>query len=218
MRQIEWKKWIFRCLIYFIGMWMISAGIVLCVKSGLGISPISSVPYVLSLASPLTLGTYTMFFHYGNTLIQYIMGKKLWNLKVLLQVPVAFLFGRLIDFFKSWLTFPVTNLFEQVLCLAASIFFTALGMVLMVNMQLIQNPPDGTVKAFSVKLNKEMGRVKIVYDCSMVIVSVTLSILLLGRVEGFGAATVLSAIFVGKTLSVLQKCMGQTLKNNIFSN
>lgn len=178
--------------------------------------PINSVPYVLSLASSPTLGTYTMFFHFSNTLIQYIMGKKLWNPKVFLQVQVAFLFGRLIDLLKSVLIFPVTNLGGQVLCLAASIFFTAVGMVFMVNMQLIQNPPDGTVKAFSMKLNKEMGKVKIVYDCSMVILSVLLGVIFLGRVEGFGAATILSAIFVGKTLSVFQKCMGQALKNYIF--
>ncbi|MDO4340212.1 MAG: DUF6198 family protein [Eubacteriales bacterium] len=217
-KQKEWKRWALRGLIYFAGMWMISAGIVLCVKSDLGVSPISSVPYVLSLASSMTLGTYTMLFHYMNTLFQYITEKKLWNPQVLLQIPIASVFGWMIDFLKSRCTFPVTSLETQILCLVFSIFFTAFGMVFMVNMQLVQNPPDGTVKTISAKCCKEMGKVKIAYDCFMMLLSILLSRILLGRVEGFGAGTICSAFFVGKTLSVLQKCAGQKLKNYIFIN
>lgn len=40
--------------IFLIGLTFMSLGIVLIIKSALGTSPISSVPYVLSLALPFT--------------------------------------------------------------------------------------------------------------------------------------------------------------------
>lgn len=42
--------------IFLIGLTFMSLGIVLIIKSALGTSPISSVPYVLSLALPFTVG------------------------------------------------------------------------------------------------------------------------------------------------------------------
>lgn len=44
--------------IFLIGLTFMSLGIVLIIKSALGTSPISSVPYVLSLALPFTVGQF----------------------------------------------------------------------------------------------------------------------------------------------------------------
>ena len=193
-----------RIVNFVVGIWIVSLGIVLCVKCGLGISPISSVPYVLSLASSLTLGTWTMLFHFANTAAQYVMEKKKWNPAVLLQIPMAFLFGWTIDFLKQALKFPVSNVVMQILCLAGSIFFTALGMLLIFRADFVQNPPDGTVKDISRKIGMETGKVKIIYDCSMCVLSIVLSLVLFRQVKGIGIATIASAILVGRTLTLLK--------------
>ena len=200
-----------RLCIYFAGIWIVSAGIVMCVKCGLGISPVSSVPYVLSLTLPLSLGTATMLFHLVNIIVQYILERKWINVKVFLQVPVAFLFGWVIDFLKKLFRFEAPNMAVQIMFLAVSIFLTALGMVFMLNMQLVQNPPDGTVKLLSSLLEKDMGNIKIIYDVLMTLISVIYSMLLLGKIRGFGIATVLSAILVGKVLSLLQNSIGKRI-------
>ena len=44
-------------LVFVIGLYFLAAGIVLIIHSALGTTPISSVNYVLSLNSPLSLGT-----------------------------------------------------------------------------------------------------------------------------------------------------------------
>ena len=44
------KNWVRRLLLYLCGLTLVCAGIVLCKKCGMGISPVSSIPYVLSLA------------------------------------------------------------------------------------------------------------------------------------------------------------------------
>lgn len=199
------KKTIYRFGIYIIGMIFVSLGIVLCVKCELGVSPISSVPYVLGYMVPLTFGTLTMLFHFLNTIIQYILEKRLVNPKVLLQIPVAFLFGVIIDFFKNIMSFHAENLIFKILLMIMSIIFTALGMHLMLAMQLVQNPPDGTVNILAYLLNKNVGTVKVYYDISMVVISVVLGFIFLHSLKGFGIATIFSAIFVGRTLTVLKK-------------
>lgn len=198
-------KNIYRAGIYFAGMVTVSAGIVLCVKCGLGISPISSVPYVLSLITPLSFGTATMLFHLANTLFQYIAEGKRLNMKVLLQIPIAFLFGVIIDFTKALMNFQAENILFKISLMILSIVLTALGMHMMLSVRLVQNPPDGTVKLMAEKLGKETGTVKIYYDISMTSISILLGWVVLHRIEGFGIATLMSAVFVGKTLTVFRK-------------
>lgn len=199
------QKVIYRLGIYITGIILVSLGIVLCVKCELGVSPISSVPYVLGYVTPLTFGTLTMLFHFCNSMIQYVLEKKLVNIKVLLQVPVALLFGIIIDFFKSMMSFNVENLMFKILLTIMSIVFTALGMHLMLSMQLVQNPPDGTVNILAGLLNKNIGTVKIFYDILMVAISVILGFIFLHGLKGFGIATIFSAVFVGKTLTLMKK-------------
>lgn len=194
-----------RTVIYITGMLFVSLGIVLCVKCRLGISPVSSVPYVLSCILPVSFGTLTMLFHLANTIASYIMERQWMNRKVFLQVPIAFLFGIMIDFLKRWLNVQVANWWLCVLLLVMSIVFTAFGMLLMIETDLIQNPPDGCVRLLSERTGIQLGRVKIIYDFGMTALSAVISLLCLKRIEGLGVATVLSAFFVGKVLTWMKR-------------
>ena len=49
-----------RYLIFTIGLFVSSLGVAIVTKADLGTSPISSIPYVLSLRYPLTLGEFTI--------------------------------------------------------------------------------------------------------------------------------------------------------------
>lgn len=209
------KIWMKRLGIYICGMIIVSTGIVLCVKCGLGISPVSSWPYVMESIVPLSFGTLTMLFHLVNIFFQYLMERKIGNIKVLLQIPVAVLMGFLIDVIKSIITIDTSTFIIQILTLCLSVFFTALGMVCMLNMELIQNPPDGAVMVLSKKTGKEMGKIKWTYDVFMLVTSSIVSFLVLGKLKGLGIATLISAIFVGRVLSRLQKSIGIKLKKMV---
>lgn len=200
-----------RLVIYFAGMWIVSLGIVLCTKCNLGVSPISNIPYLLAAILPLTFGQFTILFHFLNIALQMIIGRAYKDLKIWLQIPVAFLFGVIIDFLKGVLRFEATFLPLQLLVLALSIFFTALGMVMMLDMDLVQNPPDGTVQIISAKSGAERGKIKILYDISCALVSLLIGLLVLGKPYGIGVATVLSAIFVGRTVSLIDRVKGKLL-------
>lgn len=208
------KQWGMRIGIYILGMIVVSLGIVLCAKSGLGISPVSSFPYVMDSIVPISFGTHTMIFHLINILFQYIFKRKLMNIKVFLQIPIAILMGLLIDFIKIFINVDTSVILYQYIALCLSVFFTALGMVFMLNMDLVQNPPDGSVRLFSKMTGTEMGKVKLGYDVLMVVGSNIMSVMILGRFEGLGVATVVSVIFVGKVLTLLQRTIGVKVRSS----
>lgn len=51
-----------RYIIFLIGLFINSLGVSLITNADLGTSPISSIPYVLSLNFPMTLGQFTIIF------------------------------------------------------------------------------------------------------------------------------------------------------------
>ncbi|HRN16492.1 MAG TPA: hypothetical protein PLF38_05495 [Xylanibacter oryzae] len=55
------KKILARYLIFTVGLYLLSLDIVLIIRSALGATPISSVNYVLSINTALSLGT--IFLH-----------------------------------------------------------------------------------------------------------------------------------------------------------
>ena len=73
-----------RYIIFLIGLFVNSLGVSLITKANLGTSPISSIPYVLSLNFPLTLGNFTIIFSYSNSII--------FNLRVNRNIIFRFLF------------------------------------------------------------------------------------------------------------------------------
>ncbi|MBS5520695.1 MAG: hypothetical protein KHX56_00330 [Clostridiales bacterium] len=189
--------------IYFAGLWIVSLGIVLCKKCGFGISPISCVPFVLESVVPLSFGMLTMIFHLVNILIQAVLKKGI-DIKLVLQVPVAVLFGWGIDLLQKLIVITPDMIALRVLALVFSVFFTALGMLFMVSMNLVQNPPDGTVKMLSIRCRREFGTVKIAYDVVCVAAAAALGLIFLGKLSGIGIATIVSALFVGRTVSWLR--------------
>lgn len=89
-------------LVFVIGLYFLAAGIVLIIHSALGTTPISSVNYVLSLNSPLSLGTCTFIVNVLLILGQFwlIRGTKSRQdqISILLQIPFSFIFSTFIDF------------------------------------------------------------------------------------------------------------------------
>ena len=72
-------------LVFVFGLYFLAAGIVLIIHSALGTTPISSVNYVLSLNSPLSLGTCTFIVNVLLILGQFwlIRGTKVVKTKYL---------------------------------------------------------------------------------------------------------------------------------------
>lgn len=207
----EIKSALKRIPLYIAGVFVLCFGIVLCVKCGMGVSPINSIPYVVSHLVPLSLGTLSIFFYIVNIIIQLFLSERKKYAFILLQLPVSLIFGIVIDMWNAVLP-DATTVIMRIVCLCGSLFFTALGIMLIVAMHLVPDPPTGAVQAIAKAANKNMGGVKIIYDCSCVVISLLTGLIGAHKLIGFGIATIASAICVGRILAILQATAGKRLK------
>ena len=88
--NIPMKHLLKRYLILLIGLAIMAFGVAFSIKANLGTSPISSVPYAVSLFSPLTVGMATIVMHCVFILLQIMILRKKFQLIQLAQLPVAF--------------------------------------------------------------------------------------------------------------------------------
>lgn len=79
-----------RYAIFLIGLFVNSLGVSMITKASLGTSPISSIPYVLSLKFPFTLGEFTIFFSLFLILLQLLILRRNFKAEHLLQIPILF--------------------------------------------------------------------------------------------------------------------------------
>ena len=98
-----------RYIIFLIGLFINSLGVSLITKANLGTSPISSIPYVLSLNFPLTLGNFTIIFSLLLIFLQLLILRKNFKPEYYLQIPVSILFGYFIDFTMILMAFVQPN-------------------------------------------------------------------------------------------------------------
>ena len=81
------KELLIRYAVFILGLFINSLGVALITKADLGTSPISSIPFTLSLTFTPTLGQFTIIFSLLLILIQIILERKSYQPVQLLQIP-----------------------------------------------------------------------------------------------------------------------------------
>ena len=82
-----------RITVMILGLFIMSLGIAFSTKAGLGTTPISCVPYVLSQGFPLSFGTFTFFMNSLFVVFQYFLLKDRFEPYQWLQIPLIFVFS-----------------------------------------------------------------------------------------------------------------------------
>lgn len=190
--------------LYFLGILVLGFGIVLNTKTGLGVAAINSVPYGISEMTSLSLGTATTILYIIFVVIQIMIYRKI-DFKVILQIPFSYFMGYVIDFYDSLLNFTIVSLPIAFILLGMAIVATALGAYVVVTLDLIPNPADGMVKALSQVINKEFGKTKLLFDCTMMIFTIMITYVFSGSVIGIGVGTVLSAGLIGQIIVIYNR-------------
>lgn len=187
-----------RCLLLVAGLFIMAFGVAFSIKAGLGTSPISSLPYVLSLFTPLTVGTATIALHVTLILLQILLLRRRYDPVQLLQLPVALVFGGLTDF-SVWALQSITVSAypaRWVLCLAG-ILLVGVGVSFEVTANLVTLAGEGMVLAVCKVFPVSFGNVKIGFDVTLVVIASVLSLLFLGGLYGVREGTVAAAFCVG---------------------
>lgn len=103
------REQIKRYLLFLLGLYVNSLGIAFITRADLGTSPISSVPYTLSLGFSPTLGMFTLYMSLVLVLLQVLLLRKTFPLIWVLQIPFSFLFFCFIDLSMDMLSFLQTD-------------------------------------------------------------------------------------------------------------
>ena len=187
-----------RYIILLAGLSIMAFGVAFSIKAGLGTSPISSVPYVVSLFSNLTVGTATIAMHCVFIIIQILILRKKYDPIQLMQLPVAFFFGYLTDF-GVWATSSIVceGYLSQWIACIVGIFLVAVGVSLEVTANVVVLAGEGVVIAICKVLPIKFGYMKVGFDVTLVAVACVLSLVFTGHIQGVREGTVAAAVFVG---------------------
>lgn len=167
-------------------------------KASLGTSPISSIPYVLSLKFPLTLGNFTIIFSILLILLQILILRKNFKMENILQIPVSIAFGYFIDL-TMYMFFWVNpqNYAIKLIALLAGCIVLGFGVYMEVLADVVMLPGESFVRAIVQTWNTNFGTTKIMFDSSMTIIAGVLSVIFFGKLNGVRVGTIIAALLVG---------------------
>ena len=203
--------------IYLVGLVILAFGITLAVNSNLGVSPVTSLPYVVSQVLHVTLGTCTIIVYSFYIFLQMLIHGKKFQPALLLQLVFSTLFGYLVDGTKLILgDFIPTSYLGQVMMLAASIVLISFSLVLYIDVKIAPMPPEGLVTCIADKLGKPFPKIKTIFDCVSVAVGLCLCFLFLGKVVGIREGTIVTALLVGKLTGFFRKQLTPFLQKTCF--
>lgn len=199
-----------RIPVYFAGLFIMTIGVALSVKSNLGVSPVSTIPYTMTCVWGLEMGNATIIFHAMLVLIQLIILRKDFNPLIFLQLPVGIVFGKfttLCNYIVSFLP-EVQNIPFRLMMIAASCFLVALGIFLYVPVNIVPLAGEGCMGAISQITGIAFSKVKVAFDCSMVLISTVTCLVAIHGFASVGAGTVVAAVLVGVILGFLVRKFG----------
>lgn len=191
-----------RYAMFLLSVVIIAFGLCGIVKSDLGTSPISSAPYVFSVNTPVTIGTYLFILCLMFILVQMaILGKKGMREKrveLLAQIPISFIFGVFTDI-AMWILSdlnPDTYL-SKMITLVVGCFVLALGICFEVSADVMMMGGEYTVQVAAQRFKKEFGTVKIFFDITLVMLAIISSLCFVLKVEGIREGTIITALITG---------------------
>lgn len=210
-------KMILRYVMFLAGLFIIGLGIALSTKMGLGTTPISVIPLVLSGGFPISFGMVANILNLIFVLIQILIQRKGFNRDILIQILIVPFFGYFIDFgFAVFGNLEPGSIIIQLSLLVVGCLLMALGIYMQIVADVIINPCEGLVKAISERFKTKFGNVKIMMDVSIMLVGVTLSLIVFGEVRGVGIATVVVAVSTGFFIKVFKKIFDNFSPNWLF--
>ncbi len=185
-------------------------GISLSVKSNLGVSPVSSIPYTMTKVWGIEMGKATILFHLVLVLIQICILRGRFQWKNLLQIVVGIVFGYFTTFCNYLVTYlPDTdNLILRLAMTLLSTVFVAVGIFFYMPANIMPLAGEGCMQAVSFVTGKPFPKVKVAFDVTMVLVSTVTCLSLLHSFGSVGIGTIIAAILVGSVLQVITRHFG----------
>jgi uncharacterized protein len=200
-------------ILYVIGLFFLSLGISLSIQAGLGVSPVSSLAYALTLTTGISVGLTTVATNVIYFLIQVILKRRFEFKQFLLQMGIAFLFGLFIDITLHLLKLlPIPDtMIARIIMMMISLFVVSGGLFGYFSSKLPLMPVDALTYAVSERFRMKFSIAKIITDVINVCISGALCLTFVQSLGSIGIGTVVAACFIGKILGEMMKYFRQPL-------
>lgn len=217
MRKSTPAQWVFRVLIYILGLFFMAIGVAISVNANLGISPVNSLPYVISQISGFALSSCVIGVFTVYILAQIVLLRREFKWINLTQLIFSTIFGYFVDFAK-WLLadFSIPTYAGRLVMVAISIVVVSIGVELYLEVNLVPMPMEGMTLALAQVTKRPFPNVKIVVDCSVVLLGLALSLLLLHRLDGVREGTIIAAVVTGKLIALVKKPLSPLIQRVCF--
>jgi len=202
------KKFMLRVFFYASGLFLVALGAVVSVNSNLGVSPVSSLPYVASVVSNINLGVCFTVIFAGYIIIQIVTLRKDFKWINLTQIAVSGMFGYFVELARVLAgDFVIPTYHGRLLMILISTVLIGTGVVMYVGARLVPMPSEGMANAFAQKWGRPFYQMKIAVDCSIVAGAVILSLMAFGTIYGVREGTVICAVLIGWVVKRVQKVL-----------
>ena len=217
MRKNEPVQWVFRVLVYVLGLFFMAAGVAVSVNANLGISPVNSLPYVIGQISGFALSSCVIGVFTVYIIAQIVLLRREFKWINLTQLIFSTIFGYFVDFAK-WLLgdFCLPTYAGRLVMLAISIVVVSVGVELYLEVNLVPMPMEGMTLALAQVLKKPFPNVKIAVDCTVVLLGLVLSLVFLHRLDGVREGTVIAAVVTGKMIAPVKKPISPLVQRVCF--
>ena len=198
-----------RYIFLLAGLFVNGLGVSFITKAGLGTSPITSIPYTLSLGFTPTVGMFTLVFNIFLVILQVILLRRNFQLQNLLQLPIIALFSFFIDLTMSLLGFMQPETYAmKVISLIVGCLILGFGVFMEMVANVAMLPGEATVRAVSDVFSTDFGKTKIAFDSSMTVIAAIMSFIMFKHLDGVREGTIVAAILVGFIARLFKKYIG----------
>lgn len=216
-RKEQVISFLWQHVLLIFSLYLMTFGVVLCIKSALGSSVISSLPLSFSMAGAsglmptLSVGGYTIVMNFVLVGLQILILGSRFKLIQLFQLIVGFLFGWLIDinfYLMSWL--DCQDILLQMISQFAGCLVMALGIAFEVKCGSVTMPGEGITVALSQVTKMPFAKMKIIVDTTLVVLAVISSFTFFGCLEWniIGPGTLFAMFFVGYVIKLINPHLG----------
>lgn len=188
-----------------LSVFIMALGVIITVRSLQGISPVSSLTYVLSQIADLSLGTMTFIVYFAFVLVQCAVYRdRGMTVRVFSQLPYTLLYSVCMDVLDYALEpLGAETLIGQWGLVILGCLLTSLAIAMEADANVSMLPDDGLMLAVHRATRIPLGRSIIVVNIVSIAAAFALSLGVLGGLYGVGLGTIFMAVAQGLVVKAI---------------
>lgn len=200
-----------------VSLFVMTLGVALSVRSALGSSVISTIPFVLTLAGdagyihPMTIGEWTYVMNIVLVGLQILVLRRKFQPTQLFQLIIGFVFGWLLDVNMALtVQLPLGNVGYRILWQLLGCTVLGIGIAFEIKCGSVTMPGEGLPVAISRLTGTAFPKVKIVVDIALTAIAVVLGFVYFHTWvwEVVGPGTLFAMIYVGAVVKFISPRVG----------